>query len=111
VKDDSNNSELRFLFWARKYLPHSRLLHLVREELQNSARNRYLEVLNSNLGKDFQLPVSILNDISPSALLSLLQILYSFEQPGPVRVVGAKEDDESTDGGAPTDAPPPPAKK
>jgi hypothetical protein len=122
VKDNSNNSELRFLFWARQYLPHLRLMHLVRlrADLQYSARYLYFEVLNSNLGKDFQLPDVILDNISPRALLNLLEILDTFEQPDRLRlmVVGAKpvedddddddddDGDESTDGGAATEAPP-----
>jgi hypothetical protein len=93
-------------------------MHLVRADLQNSARTLYLEVLNSSLGKDFQLPDGILGDIAPGALLSLLQILDTFEQPDRLRllVVDAKsvvdddddddDGDESTDGGAATEAPP-----
>jgi hypothetical protein len=110
VKDDSNNSELGFLFWARQYLPRRRLMDLVGGDLQASARILYFEVLNSNLGEGLQLPEGILGDLSPTALLRLLGILNTFEQPDRLRllVVGAKpaEDDESTDGGAATEAPP-----
>jgi hypothetical protein len=110
VKDNSSNSELGFPFWARQYLPPNRLIDLVGGDLQDSARILYFEVLNINLGKDLQLCEGILGDLSPIALLRLLGLLNTFEQPDRLRslLVGAEsaEDDESTDGGAATGAPP-----